>query len=277
MNYEDKIVAFIDILGFRGMISNTLTGSSEEQEIAIKKIKKIFDTVNVVFDIDGEDRKFSSFSDSIVVSFNVKYGWGGVYYTLKDICLLLAKLIQQGVLCRGAITMGKFIHEGKYLFGPALNEAYLLETKAALYPRIILERDVLDIALNPKKSKLSDDTVKYISNDLIKIDSDGMYYVDYFNDIVEIDEKKYSINYLAYLICLGKVIRNGLIASSHHSKSDVRVKFAWMRERYNQVIRNLKNKKLFENERDEDYHLTFAALKEISPNKGASYNLPLET
>jgi len=40
---------------------------------------------------------------------------------------------------RGGITIGKLIHEENgALFGPAMNEAYLLESKCAIYPRVVI-------------------------------------------------------------------------------------------------------------------------------------------
>lgn len=276
MKYSEKIVVFIDILGFKKMIEDSVARDDLGENKEIRKIIDLFGTVNTVFDIEVvENRKFSSFSDCIVVSFEAVNSSVEMYNTLKDIGLLLCRLIGRGVLCRGAITKGKFIHEEKFLFGPALNEAYLLETKAALYPRVILDRDILDLVLDQKSFRLPSDIKGYISNNLLKLDSDGMYYVDYFNDIVENEQDRYSIRYLAYLHCLGKVIRSGLMASVHHSKADLRVKYAWMRERYNQSIRNL-NAALKENlviNMDEDYGLALAGLKEISPYRGKSDNV----
>lgn len=51
--------------------------------------------------------------------------------------------IQYGILFRGGITYGKVVHTDKMLFGPAMNKAYSLESKTAVYPRIIIDNDVI--------------------------------------------------------------------------------------------------------------------------------------
>lgn len=43
-----------------------------------------------------------------------------------------------GLFARGAITFGPFYADEFFVHGPALNQAYELESKAAVYPRVIL-------------------------------------------------------------------------------------------------------------------------------------------
>lgn len=45
---------------------------------------------------------------------------------------------QAGLFARGAITFGLFYADEEFVNGPALNEAYTLESQAANYPRVIL-------------------------------------------------------------------------------------------------------------------------------------------
>ncbi len=47
-------------------------------------------------------------------------------------------LSQEGMFARGAITFDLFYADPEFVHGPALNEAYALESGAANYPRIIL-------------------------------------------------------------------------------------------------------------------------------------------
>jgi hypothetical protein len=54
-------------------------------------------------------------------------------------------LATNGVLVRGGICIGDlFVRAGKtMLFGPALVKAYKLESEYAVYPRIIIDRDLI--------------------------------------------------------------------------------------------------------------------------------------
>ena len=44
-----------------------------------------------------------------------------------------------GFLFRGGVTVGDLVHEDEAVFGPGLNRAYYLESKIAMYPRIVLD------------------------------------------------------------------------------------------------------------------------------------------
>lgn len=47
-----------------------------------------------------------------------------------------------GFFFRGGVTIGDLFHDGHIVFGPALNQAYDLESKKAVYPRAILDPDL---------------------------------------------------------------------------------------------------------------------------------------
>src|SRR5262249_8589289 len=51
-------------------------------------------------------------------------------------------LLAKGLLIRGGIAKGPLYHDDSIVFGPALIEAYQLETGVAKFPRVILSRDV---------------------------------------------------------------------------------------------------------------------------------------
>jgi len=54
-------------------------------------------------------------------------------------CALCLDLLRQGVLTRGGITKGLLYHSSNIAFGPALIEAYRLESEVAVYPRVVLD------------------------------------------------------------------------------------------------------------------------------------------
>lgn len=167
------------------------------------------------------------------------------------------------------MAIGKFIHTDDFLFGPALVEAYTLESKAAVYPRIILDRDVIDVAARNKPSQHSSGDERRYVESLLEQDSDGMYYIDYFFKAhTELDDPEYD--FPQYIDILGNIIRKGLMGSSHHGKADLRVKFSWMRERYNRMVEIVTNKKSISNLSSSglpEVAEFYRNLKKISPNK----------
>jgi hypothetical protein len=57
---------------------------------------------------------------------------------------LSTDIATDGIFLRGAITYGKIFHTGRILFGSAYQNAFELESKKALNPRIIVDKSVLD-------------------------------------------------------------------------------------------------------------------------------------
>ena len=78
----------------------------------------------------------TSFSDCVVVSSPITNA------TSCEMVLALAtkywdRWLDNGFLGRGGATVGQLVHRNGVVFGPALVEAYELEAKTAVYPRII--------------------------------------------------------------------------------------------------------------------------------------------
>jgi len=274
VNYEDRIVAFIDILNFRGMINDTIDARGNENP---SKIQSIYDASEVIQhnwkgtgpdDELGRSKRVTIFSDSIVISVKADEK-SQIFWTLLEIKHLIMSLIWRGILVRGAIVRGKLIHEQEKVFGPALIEAYTLESKAALYPRVILDRDLVQAAAESRSSHHSaKDEIGYVEQ-LLESDSDGMYYIDYFFKAQsELDDPDYD--FPSYIEALGNIVRKGLMGSVHPSNADVRVKYSWMRERYNRMVETVTaplRQRDWDVEEPDEMQSFYSQLKKISPGR----------
>ena len=278
MKYEQRIVVFIDILGFKALLDETVDKNGNDNESKIDAVISAYNAIREIWDLDKKSKSFevteqdskkvSILSDSIVVSFEVTKP-SQVFYTLLEIKWLTMRLLSRKILCRGAVALGKFIHTENYLFGPALVEAYTLESKAAIYPRIILDRSVIEAGAENSAEHHTPAQEKEFIQSLLEQDSDGMFYIDYFFKAQsELDDPDYD--FPAYIENLGEVIRKGLMGSSHHGKADIRVKYSWMRERYNgmvEVVTDKQNIEFLKESGEDELANLYKNLKKISPNK----------
>jgi hypothetical protein len=130
-------------------------------------------------------------------------------------------------LLRGGVVIGKLIHQDNLILGPAMNEAYDLESKSALYPRITIDPDVME--MSARQHNLSDGLYAIKDFDYQKtfeIDFDNTYYIDYFAEVKEFlpdgDETKYYQN-------LRQLIRNGV----NRKDIGIRMKYMWMLRKFN--------------------------------------------
>jgi hypothetical protein len=189
MNYENRVIFYIDILGFKELIKKTVRDNNDIDQ-AIEDLVSTYNIIRNVWELDqvkknekiakgsSLGKQITIFSDSIVVSFLAQNS-AMVFQTLKELKIIIVFLAYRGVLCRGAVSIGKLIHNDKYLFGPALVSAYLMETQAALYPRVVIDSNVMksvyeNISFDPTPYSTLDDH-------LTTFDFDNMLYVDYFN------------------------------------------------------------------------------------------------
>lgn len=150
---------------------------------------------------------------------------------------MLYLLAFEGIVCRGAIAYGKFYHDDKYLFGPALVDAYETESKAAMYPRVIVDKSVINIYKEKSKtvSKKSGFKSDFIDSYLIE-DFDDKLFIDYFlNPLTFVDSKEFYVNYLEKL---RELISNGL---SKARAADIRVKYGWMKQKFNNTLTKLQD------------------------------------
>lgn len=229
-NRHDRIVAFVDILGFKKLAMDAFaSGPQGLQELYITlglnagfgqpEYKKM------ISDIDPEFQ-YSAFSDCVVVS-NVCTP-GGVNSVLQHMVLLLRGFLDKGYFCRGGIAAGGCVHQDNVLFGPAMLRAYELEQKVAVYPRIVVDDNIVN--------SLKGDPFCRLYRDF-----DGYWYVDPLNACRVSDRPgemgpPFSIvPDLRSFEMVSNLIKNNL--SSHAGQPGIVAKFRWLALKYNEAIR----------------------------------------
>lgn len=236
-NYENRIVLFLDILGFKKIIQGTVQKNSQSRDEEIKeKTSFIIETINEMKEVaqpnlNNSSKVVSQFSDSIVISFNAD-DQKEIPILFHNLQRLIVKLIAREVLCRGAISYGKLYHKSNMIFGPALVDAYETESKAALYPRVILDKSVLEIMKSNysieyknsyRKIRFESDIASYL-----KTDTDDKFYIDFFTGTMMFYEDKELFNVYKNL---RKMIINGL----RNKKPNINIKYGWMKNKYNRI------------------------------------------
>jgi hypothetical protein len=137
--YERKVVAFYDILGWRTEIEKAGNDSKK-----IGDLRRLILQHSRMLRLPVESPvNVSTFSDNIVIS-SVAHKEITPYF-LREMATIQLMTMSMGFLMRGGITVGDIIHDEEVVFGPALNRAYELESKVAIYPRIVVDELVLKI------------------------------------------------------------------------------------------------------------------------------------
>jgi len=242
-NYEQRFVAFLDILGFSDLVRK-----SEENDDTFIKL------ANITHGIDEKVKTYRpknggkkilqdfsqvdilSFSDSIVLSHaENSVGFWKIIFIVNTIFYEIA---QYGTVCRGAITVGPFYQRDKIAFGPALIDAYHLESNIAKVPRVLSSGSAF-----AKIQEYAGNEVwaaDYLTTWIVR-DSDGAAYVDWFGDCRQIfssgDCELISLYTLQMnLIC--QEIQRQLY--SNFDKPHVFEKYSWFADKFNLMVSKCK-------------------------------------
>lgn len=212
MDYEDRLIIYIDVLGFTDFVNYT-TISQVNTEIKINKINSFLKMINDFFKDKNDSLKLShtkqvtAFSDLIIVSINVKE-ISNIDLEVMDVFYLLLNATYQGFLLRGSIVYGKLIHNSTVIFGSGLIDAYNREKKIAKYPRVIL-----DSAIYKDLKEISHELRDVRIDDFITCDFDGIYYIDMFKNMREYTDSfwQYTKILSSYCGILIEIIENPLL------------------------------------------------------------------
>ena len=139
MAYEDRYVAFIDILGFREMVARMGRAPSFYNDM-LSNLSAMRRTLPPREEKAATDLRVQTFSDSIVLSTGPTPD--GLWHLLFVVHDLTNALLPRGIFIRGGVARGRMHHENDILLGEAMVEAYDLETKVAGHPRIVLSKRV---------------------------------------------------------------------------------------------------------------------------------------
>ena len=176
--YRPALVVYLDILGFSDLIDESKSNPAKADEIL-----KVLRTMQTQLYL--EDNPFRTAQNEVKASFKtVNFSdltiratyldshldlWDSLGHELIDLTVQQTELVCGGILLRGAITVGDIFVDGNHIFGPGVVSGYLLERDLAVFPRIIIDDEIL-LKLGGIENEMPGNW---------KIGDDGIWYLDY--------------------------------------------------------------------------------------------------
>lgn len=241
LRYKISLVTYLDILGFKGLIR---TRKACEISRIIRVFKEAVEpaTNKIRFKSTGyhiPDDQFRNFSDLTLIARPLEAVTSAppgsqLFDQLLHIVHAQARLvIDEGILIRGAVTIGRVVKGSGQLFGPAVVRAYELERDDAKYPRIIIEDRIFDVLRGLPGAWLNDERTDMCDIlCLTRRDIDGRRFVDYLRAARgELYDPAF------YRVCLARhngVIRKGLQRYSRNCR--IRCKYEWLKRYHEATI-----------------------------------------
>ncbi|MEN6325276.1 MAG: hypothetical protein ABFD18_03570 [Syntrophomonas sp.] len=226
LNYKTRAIAFLDVMGFKNIINK-----SQDMQFRSKLIESLIELkgmehnrrnlAGMQFDYGKE---LTVFSDSIVISYDFSKE-GAIFRILFDVIIMQIDLVAMGLLLRGGVTMGDVFHNGGVVVGPAMIKAYEMESKIAIYPRIIVDPILIDYAYeNPSYLHTKDEEKEEVLSLLCPCEN-NYYYTDFLRMGNEL-----GYEYNAFLNEVRRIIQNGL-----QFDIGIRNKYEWLHKYFQEV------------------------------------------
>jgi hypothetical protein len=163
IRYEERVFAFLDVLGWSKLIADSVRHSA-----AMRQLAGVQFVLRADHEFQGEIRHplrecMTHFSDSIILSWPRPTSRDGLVEILTSLAERVRSLFLHRLLVRGGVVQGKIFHQPALAFGPALVEAYYLESRVANYPRVIVADSILRGRRLPH----------------VRVDGDGLSFLDF--------------------------------------------------------------------------------------------------
>ncbi len=203
---EERIVAFIDILGFSEMILENEKNPTDIPLALKGTLESAFEVLkpNDNDRLDGNETllqwkkqlQYRTFSDCICISIPTEVNIKEISFLqscklfFKYLCNFQTNLLEYGhnYLIRGGVSIGTYYATSEMLFSKALVDAYNLESKHAKVSRILVHQNLIDKI----DSEVHSIGYRLSEYPLMTQFEDKLYFLNFLNtfltDAVSIDE-----------------------------------------------------------------------------------------
>lgn len=150
--FEEKFIAFIDILGFKGLVASSEAGTGMPLPELLELLKKLGDgserarfatygpTCCPMAPLGDQNMNFrvTQVSDCVIVSSEISPA--GAINLISHCWGSVIELMTRGIMCRGYIKRGRVYHTESQVIGTGYQEAYAAESKVSAFKHEADER-----------------------------------------------------------------------------------------------------------------------------------------
>lgn len=186
MEFKEKFIGFIDILGFKQLVEAAERGEG----LTLKEILELTAKLGRVGEREQIERRggkmcplaqyvqrdldfrVTQISDCVVLSTEISPA-GGINL-INQAWLAVTELLARGILCRGYITRGKIYHTDAQFVGTGYQKAFAKESEVMAFSRHADDRGTPFVEIDPEVrdylTKSSDACVREMFSRLVKDD-----------------------------------------------------------------------------------------------------------
>ncbi len=129
-------VALIDVLGFRTLLARDRNDGVLTFQTHLREALKILSNLNEV------NFQYQAISDTIIIICGDKTKFIELAISVQK---LIVSFLEQQLLIRGGIAYSQHFHSGQVTYSHALALSYELESRKAIYPRILVDDNIIKL------------------------------------------------------------------------------------------------------------------------------------
>jgi hypothetical protein len=246
--YEEQFTAFVDFLGF----SEVSSGTDDATRLKVLKLLQALSALRGEFDVQSTIQEtgktshikpaISTFSDHIVISYPLQpissetesdehlTAFIIVTQFMELFTRIAAAALRIGFLVRGGATIGKLYHARGVAFGEALVDAFQIESRTSIYPRVVLSPR---ITRRPMWIENQPDVAK---------GNDGLYHFDYFKPLLlkaAPPGERYAATLKEWLTDVMAIITKNFTEFENSGRLNELAKWAWFAREFRSGLERL--------------------------------------
>lgn len=130
------LAALLDVIGYRNRLERDRVSGRLDLKDALQK------AMNILSDVNETDYAYQAISDTIIITSANVTDLAGLLSVLKKVQL---SFLREGLLVRGGVAHERHFKSNTITYSHALALAYQLEVDVAVYPRIVIEHNVIEL------------------------------------------------------------------------------------------------------------------------------------
>jgi hypothetical protein len=223
----DSFVFLIDLLGTS---ASSAADAKEYLRITHTALRR---TALWASEGDGDRAIARWFSDNLVLAEPCEDKSGrshelGFGFALMSAAWVQLEVARTGLFSRGGLSLGPFFASDQFVYGPALVEAHRLESKEAIFPRIVLSREAAQYALAQLRAFLGGEDEVHRTH--LAVDRDGLPFVNYLYAAWDIEggSLEYIVNHK------GQVVSR---LERYRGEPHIHLKYQWLADYHDRFCR----------------------------------------
>lgn len=159
-------VSLLDVLGYKNKIKDDRQNGKEDFK------RKLESALSILSGINETEISYQAISDTIIISAHPSTSFSEFLRTLARVH---RSFLQNGLFIRGGISFAPHFKSGSLTYSHALPIAYEIEQKQAIYPRIVIDKNI--IAMMQPGEKL-ESSISEITNGRLICKENGVFFIN---------------------------------------------------------------------------------------------------